>query len=38
MGNEKTKNQVIQSIVELLHQIDINQLEELMVFIKNYIL
>ncbi len=38
MGNEKTKNQVIQSIVELLHQIDIDQLEELMVFIKNYIL
>lgn len=38
MSNEKTKNQVIESIVKLLHQADIDQLEEIVVFIKNYIL
>ena len=38
MGNKKSKKQVIKSIVELLHQADIDQLEEIIVFIKNYIL
>lgn len=38
MSNEESKKQAIKSIVELLHQANIDQLEEIVIFIKNYIL
>lgn len=38
MSNKKSKSQVIEIILKLLWRANMNQLEELEVFIKNYIL
>lgn len=38
MSNKESKSQVIEIILKLLWRANMNQLEELEVFIKNYIL